>query len=153
MNSQRAPLPVRKRSLRGERPARRKSFFSFKTPDSKASAKSPNEFCVLRALIQRREERTERRYPLPRERISGSGGRWGRMLKDARRKKWRFDPLWTESRNLRKMQRRRGRNHQRRSSVVMTTTGRDKRNCAFMKRRGRGMESFVQIRRDRKAEH
>ncbi len=75
------------------------------------------------------------------------------MLKDARRKKWRFDPLWTESRNLRKMQRRRGRNHQRRSSVVMTTTGRDKRNCAFMKRRGRGMESFVQIRRDRKAEH
>src|SRR5205823_12204552 len=149
MNSQQAPLPVRKRALPGERPARIKLFFSFKTPDSKVSAKSPNEFCVLRALIQRREERTERRYPLPRERISGSGVRRGRMLKDARRKKWRFDPLWTESRNLRKMQRR-GRNYQRRSSVVMTATGRDKRNCAFMKRRGRGMESFVQIRRDRK---
>src|SRR5438046_2351290 len=153
MNSQRAPLPVRKRPLPGTRPPRIKLFFSFKIPDSKASAKSPNEFCVLRALIQRREERAERRYPLPRERISGSGSRWGRVLEDARCKKRRFDPLWTESRNLRKMQRRRGRNHQRRSSIVMTTTGRDERNCAFMTRRGCGMESFVQIRRDRKAEH
>src|SRR5438045_8423509 len=81
MNSQRASLPVRKRPLPGERPARIKSFFSFKTPDSKTSAKSPNEFCVLRALIQRREERTERRYPLPRERISGSGVR-GRRVRE-----------------------------------------------------------------------
>src|SRR5205809_3256173 len=70
MNSQQAPLPVRKRPLQGERPARIKLFFAFKTPDSKASAKSPNEFCVLRALIQRRQERTKRRYPLPQERIS-----------------------------------------------------------------------------------
>src|SRR5260370_35708711 len=100
MNSQQAPLPVRKRPLPGERPALIKLFFSFKTPDSKASAKSPNEFCVLRALIQRREERTERRYPLPRERISGSGGRCGRMLKDARRKKWRFAPPGGKNGNL-----------------------------------------------------
>ena len=104
-------------------------------------------------LIQRRKERAERRCLHETGEINGSGVRGRRVREDVRCKKRRFDPLWTESRNLRKMQRRRGRNYQRRSSVVMTTTGRDKRNCAFMKRRGRGMESFVQIRRDRKAEH
>jgi len=35
----------------------------------------------------------------------------------------------------------------------MTTTRRNKRNRTFMKRPDRGMESFVEIRRDRKAEH
>src|SRR5258708_19323548 len=103
MNSQQAPLPGRKRPLPGERPARIKLFSSFKTPDSKASAKSPNEFCVLRALIQRREERTERRYPLPRERISGSGVRGRRMLEDACAKKRGLDPNRIESWNLQKL--------------------------------------------------
>src|SRR5947208_12045914 len=92
MNSQRAPLPVRKRPLPGERPARIKSFFSFKTPDSKASAKSPNEFCVLRALIQRGEERTERRYLLPRERISGSGVRRRRVRENVSAEQERLNP-------------------------------------------------------------
>jgi len=96
MNSQRAPLPVRKRPPPGERPARIKSFFSFKTPDLKASAKSPNEFCVLRALIQRREERTERRYPLPRERISGSGVRRRRVRENVSAEQGRLNPNWIQ---------------------------------------------------------
>src|SRR5947208_16531025 len=100
MNSQRAPLPVRKRPLPGERPARIKSFFSFKTPDSKASAKSPNEFCVLRALIQRGEERTERRYLLPRERISGSGVRRRRVRENVSAEQERLNPNWIQHGDL-----------------------------------------------------
>src|SRR5437867_2396273 len=101
MNSQQAPLPVRKRPLPGERPARIKLFVSFKTPDSKASAKSPNEFCVLRALIQRREERTERRCPHEAGGINGSGVRRRRMREDMRAKKERLNPRGAQHRDSR----------------------------------------------------
>lgn len=100
MNSQRAPLPAQIGLLPGERPARIKSFLSFKTPDSKASAKSPNEFCVQRALIQRREERTERRYPLSRERISGSGVHRRRVRENVGAEEERLNPNWIQHRDF-----------------------------------------------------
>jgi len=84
-------------------------------------------------LIQRRKERTDRRYPHARGTINRSGVHGRRVLEDARAKKWRFDPDWIESRNLRKSYDSRRRNHQRRSSGVMTTAGSDQRNRAFMK--------------------
>src|SRR5438046_5650503 len=103
MNWQPLPLPARKRLLQAESPARLKLFCSFKTPDSKASAKSPNEFCVRRALIQRRKERAKRRYPPQAERINGSGVRWRAVFENTCLEKWRLDPVPTESRNLLKL--------------------------------------------------
>jgi hypothetical protein len=83
-------------------------------------------------LIQRRKERAKRRYPRQAGRINASGVRGRGVLENARAKKWRRNPDRIERRNL-KWYGSRGRNHQRRSSSVMTTAGSDQRNRAFMK--------------------
>src|SRR5215475_13297848 len=63
MNSQSASIPVSKRTTEEKPRIRSKIFFSFITPDLKARRNRRNEFCVLRALIQRRYERTVPRCP------------------------------------------------------------------------------------------
>jgi len=83
-------------------------------------------------LIQRHKERAKRRYPRQAGRINASGVRRRGVLENARAKKWRRNPDWIERRNLRELYGGRGRNHQRRSSSVMTTAGSDQRNRAFM---------------------
>jgi hypothetical protein len=67
MNSQSAWIPASKRTT-GEKPRTKlKMFFSFITPDLKARRDRRIKICVLRALIQQPEERTERRCPNERE--------------------------------------------------------------------------------------
>src|SRR5207247_10067667 len=101
MNWQPLPLPARKRLLQAEPPARLKLFCSSKTPDSKASAKSPSEFCVLHALIQRREERTERRCPHEAVEIKELGVRRRRMREGMRAKNERRNRRGAERRYFR----------------------------------------------------
>jgi len=146
MNWKRAALLARKRLPAGKSPALPKQFFSFKTPELKTRASTPEQFkpcCVRRALIQRRKERAKRRYPLQAERINASGVRWRRVLENACAKKRRCNPDRIESGNLRRLYGSRRRNHERRSNSVMTIAGSDQRNRALMKRCGRGMKSFM----------
>lgn len=49
------------------------------------------------------KERTERRYPLARERISGSGVRRRRVRENVRTKKERLNPSRSQCRDLRKL--------------------------------------------------
>src|SRR5205809_4701515 len=73
MNWQLAALLARKRSPAGKSPALPKFVFSFKAPDLKTRASTPEQLkpcCVRRALIQRRKERAKRRYPPQAERIN-----------------------------------------------------------------------------------
>ena len=145
MSSQSAWIPASKQTI-GEKPrTKSKIFFASKTPDLRARRQSPEHSicCVRRALIQRRKERTERRYPLEAKRINGSGVCRRRVLKNTCAKKRRCNPDRIESRNLRRLYGSRRRNHERRSNSVMTTAGSDQRNRALMKRCGRGMKSFM----------
>src|SRR5438093_3974591 len=146
MNWKREALLARKRLPAGKSPALPKQFFSFKTPELKTRASTPEQFkpcCVRRALIQRRKERAKRRYPLKAERINASGVRGRRMLENECAKERRRNPDRIERQNLRKLYGSRRRNHQGHSGGVMTTAGSDQRNRAFMKRCRGGMKSFV----------
>src|SRR5436305_1736708 len=114
MNWQRAALLARKRSPAGKSPALPKYLFSFKTPDLKTRASTPEQFepcCVRRALIQRRKERAKRRYPPQAERTNASGVRGRRMLENACAKKRCCNPDRIESRNLQRLYGSRRRNH------------------------------------------
>src|SRR6266699_2410334 len=98
-----APPPARRRLPTGKSPALPKYFFSSKTPDLETRASTPEQFkpcCVRRALIQRRKERTRRRYPPEAERINASGVRWRRVLENACAKKWRLNPALDQRRNF-----------------------------------------------------
>src|SRR6266516_3659212 len=109
MNWQLAALLARKRSPAGKSPALPKYFFSFKTPELKTRASTPEQFkpgCVRRALIQRRKERAKRRYPPEAERINASGVRRRRVLENACAKKWRLNPARGQRRNFGKLMRR-----------------------------------------------
>src|SRR5437867_9634364 len=103
MNWKRAALLARKRLPAGKSPALPKQFFSFKTPELKTRASTPEQFkpcCVRRALIQRRKERAKRRYPPQAERINASGVRGRRVLESACAKKRRLNPTRSQRRNL-----------------------------------------------------
>src|SRR5213078_390132 len=113
MNWQRAALLARKRSPAGKPPALPKYFFSFKTPDLRTRASTPEQFkpcCVRRALIQRRKERAKRRHPPQAERTNASGVRRRRMLENACAEKRCCNPDRIESGNLRRLYGSRRRN-------------------------------------------
>src|SRR5262249_30963647 len=99
MNSQSARIPASKQTT-GEKPrTKSKIFFSFITPDLRA--RRYRQITLRSTHVDSAAEGT--RYLPPPARggkISGSGGCWGGMLKDACHKKWRFNPLWTESWSL-----------------------------------------------------
>src|SRR5215475_1250196 len=72
MNSQSAWIPASKRTRREKLRTKSKIFFSFITPDLGLGEIAKSN-CVLRALIQQRQERTERRCPHEAGRTNGSG--------------------------------------------------------------------------------
>src|SRR5262245_332717 len=95
MNSQSARIPASKRT-RGEKPrTKSKIFFSFITPDLGLGEIAKSN-CVLRALIQQREERTERRCPHEAGRTNGSGACGRSVRKDVRVKEERLNPGGSE---------------------------------------------------------
>ena len=78
------------------------------------------------------KERTERRYPLARERISGSGVHGRRVREDVRAKKERLDPGRSQRRDLGELNVELRRTDERRMRSVIIAATRNQRNGASM---------------------
>ena len=76
------------------------------------------------------KERTERRYPLARERISGSGVRGRRVREDVRAKKERLHPGRAECRDLSELDAGLRRPDEGRMRSVIIAASSDQRNGA-----------------------
>ena len=76
------------------------------------------------------KERTERRHPLARKRISGSGVRGRRVREDVRAKKERLHPGRSERRDVGKLVAGFRRPDKRRMRSVIVVASRDQRNRA-----------------------
>src|SRR5437773_2093234 len=151
MNWQRAALLARKRSPAGKPPALPKYFFSFKPPDLKTRASTPQQFkpcCVRRALIQRRKERAKRRYPPQAEGTNASGVRWRRVLEKACAKKRRLNPARDQRRNFGKLNGLdRCADQQRMSSMIVASRGDHGDRAGVLDTIRVAVHALVQLRR------
>jgi len=98
-------------------------------------------------LIQRREERTERRCPHDAGGINGSGVRRRRVREDVRTKKERLNPSGAQRQDLGKLPSKIGRADQwRMSSMIVTARCDHRRRAAVLNAIGVRVNKLVQLR-------